>query len=336
MLCAPLCLRAQQSVPTDHDRARAVVLAVTARDRKGDLVANLQASDLTLTLDGRSQSIGTLTRQSDLPFEVGLLVDTSRSMMSSMESIRKGADKFVDAMLPASSGAAKNEVFLIHFDREVELLQDFTGSRDKLYKQVEEMGPTSRSRDEREGPETMDNPRERPGDSRLGTQLYDAIYLASDEMMKPKNGRKSLVVVTDGVDYGSKMSLNDAVDAAEQADVTVYAIYLKGEQGREAGLPGLNGGRPGASGDRTVDGRHILEQIATRTGGRYFDTRRKSDLEQIYALIATELQGQYLLTFTPDRLDDDGAFHKISLKANQADVTVMTREGLFAPGGSEK
>ncbi len=85
-----------------------------------------------------------------------------------------------------------------------------------------------------------------------------------------------------------------------------------------------------------VDGKKIMEKIATRTGGRYFEAKGKDKLDEIYAQIAEELRGQYLLTYTPDVVDNDGGFHKIALKANKDDLSVVTREGYYAPGGDSK
>jgi VWFA-related protein len=353
-------------VATLKIEAREVVLPVTVRDKKGALVNNLKISDFSLTEDKRPQVIKSFTRESNLPFQLGLLVDTSRSLSGAMENERKAAGKFVDQMLSAEPkaglGSGHDEAFLIHFDREVELLQDFTTSRDKLHHELEEMGPSRRAKDDSQGPESSGDDRERggPGPERGGAQLYDAIYLASDELMKPKDGRKALVVFSDGVDRGSKMDLNDAVDAADRAGVAVYAIYFKGEQersgvgnpggsGRRGGLswPGGGGGNPGGGGgypgggggypggggrgggqkEQGVDGKKILDKIATRTGGRCFEAKKKDNLEEIYGQIAEELRGQYLLTYTPDLVDKEGGFHKIALKANQKDLAVVTREG---------
>jgi VWFA-related protein len=354
-------------VTTLKIQAREVVLPVTVRDKKGALVTSLQVSDFTLTEDSRPQRIKSFTRESSLPFRVGLLVDTSRSVSGALDNERKAASKFVDLMLPADPKASgqKDEGFLIHFDREVELLQDFTNSRDKLHHELDDMGPSRASQNSSQGPETTGDDRS-GGQSRSrggGTQLYDAIYLASDELMKPKDGRKALVVFSDGADRGSKETLNDAVDAADRANVAVYTIYFKGEQegsgfggfpgqGRHGGVggggypggggggyPGGGGGYPGGGGRRgggderqqEIDGKKIMEKIATRTGGRYFEAKKKDSLEEIYGQIAEELRGQYLLTYTPDVVDKEGGFHKIALKANKDDLVVVTREGYYAP-----
>jgi VWFA-related protein len=339
-----------QPAATLKVQAREVILPVTVRDKHGALVNSLNISDFTLTEDGRPQKIKSFTRQTDLPYKLGLLVDTSRSMSGAMDSERKAAGKFVDTMLPEKPNPTPDEAFLIHFDREVELLEDFTDSRDKLHHELDDMGSTSRSQDDRQGPETNDNSDDRPRNSRGGTQLYDAIYLASSEVMKPNDGRNALVLFSDGVDHGSKDTMNDAVDAADKANVVVYTVYFKGEQERSnngfpggghhggmgGGWPGGGGGYPGGGGhggrdDKpAVDGKKIMEQIATRTGGRFYEAKSTSHLEDIYSQIAEELRGQYLLTYTPDQVDNEGGYHKIALKADKDDLQVVTREGYYA------
>ena len=356
----------QKSVTTLHVQAREVLLPVTVRDKHGALVTSLQKSDFTLTEDNRPQTIKSFSRETNLPFRLGLLVDTSRSVSGALENERKAGTKFVDQMLPAEPkagpAAETDQAFLIHFDREVELLQDFTSSRDKLHHELDEMGASRKAQDESQGPETTGDQRDHTH-GRGGTQLYDPIFLASDELMKPKDGRKALVVFSDGVDRGSKDTLNDAVDAADKANLAIYTIYFKGEEERSegsgfpsggrrggtggggypgggGGYPGGGGGYPGGGGRRggdtkreTVDGKKIMEKIAERTGGRFFEAKKKDNLEEIYGLIAEELRGQYLLTYTPDVVDNDGGFHKIALKANKGDLMVATREGYYAPGG---
>ncbi|MGA3335153.1 MAG: VWA domain-containing protein [Terracidiphilus sp.] len=348
-----------QPMTTIKVQAREVLLPVTVIDKHGALVTNLTAKDFTLTEDGRPQVIKSFTTQSNLPFRLGLLVDTSRSVYSAMDSERKAAEKFVDLMLPADPKAAVrgDEAFLIHFDREVELLVDFTNTRDKLHRELDGMGPTSQERNNPQGPETSSNDRGY-GQSQSthfgGTQLYDAIYLASDELMKPKEGRKALVVFSNGVDRGSKETLNDAIDAADHASLQVFTIYFKGQEehqqngfpggghhgGMGGGYPGGGypgggypggGGRHGGSNVPQVDGKKIMQEIASRTGGQYFEAKKKDNLEEIYGLIAGALRQQYLLTYTPDQVDTEGDFHKIVLKANNGDLTVITREGYYAP-----
>jgi VWFA-related protein len=357
-----------QPAATLKIQAREVVLPVTVRDKHGALVTSLKIGDFALTEDGRPQTIKSFSRESNLPFRLGLLVDTSRSVSGAMDNERKAAEKFVDQMLPADpkEGTAGDEAFLVHFDHEVELLQDFTNSRDKLHHELDDMGPTRASGESSAGPETSDSGSSGQSRGHGGTQLYDAIYLACHELMESKDGRKALVVFSDGADRGSKETLNDAVDAADRANVAVYTIYFKGEQesngnsfpgsrrggmggggypGGGGGYPGGGGGYPGGGGGRRSpdttasngqDGKKIMERIAVRTGARYFEAKKKDNLDEIYGQIAEELRGQYLLTYTPDKVDTDGGFHKIALKANKDDLIVVTREGYYAPGGDSK
>ncbi len=349
-----------EPVATLKVQAREVLLPVTVRDKHGALVSNLTAGDFTLTEDNRPQTIKSFSRESNLPFLLGLMVDTSRTMSGAMDSERKAAEKFVESMLPADPKDAKagDQAFLLHFDREVELLEDFTNSRNKLDSELEAMGPTAAEHNNPEGPETSgdDGSYGRRNSMRNATQLYDAIYLASDELMKPKPGRKALIIFSDGVDRGSKETLSEALDAADHANLSIYTIYFRGETQRSGfsfpgggrggmggSYPGGGGGWPGGGGgghrrddEMGVDGFKIMQQIATRTGGRYFEAKKKENLNDIYNQIAEELRGQYLLTYTPDQVDNDGGYHKIALKAKKDDLIVITREGYYAPGGDSR
>jgi VWFA-related protein len=355
---SPAASASASSQPDLRVQAREVLLPVTVRDRKGALVTNLTAADFTLTEDGRPETIKSFSHESNLPFLLGLEVDTSRSMEGAMDSERKAAAKFVDLMLPADAKDARqgDKAFLLHFDREVELLEDFTNSRAKLDKELDEMGPTTAGHSDPQGPESgSESDGGQSHSMHGGTQLYDAVYLAADELMKSKDGRKALIIFSDGVDRGSKETLNEALDSADHANLSVYTIYFKGEAERsQSSFPGHHGGMggggyPGSGGwpgggggghrrsnEDQVDGLKIMEQIATRTGGRYFEAKRKENLEDIYNQIAEELRGQYLLTYTPDQPDSDGAYHKIVLTAKNPDLIVVTRAGYYAPGGDSK
>ena len=366
--------RPDESQPELKTKAYEVVLPVTVRDKKGALVPNIQASDFTLTEEGKPQTIKSLTRDANAPFQLGLLVETNHAMSGALEAERKAAEKFLDTMLPAQPAAdkaanANAEAFVIHFDREVELLQDFTDSREKLHEELDAMGATRAERSESQGPETTGEDRsERVHGARGGNQLYDAIFLAADEVMAPRQGRKALIVFSDGVDRGSKDRLNEALDAAEKAHTIIYTIYFKGEQEKQTydypehssqrgggypgggpGYPGGGGNYPGGGGnypngggrrggdrgpsDTGVDGRKIMQQIAERTGGHAYEARKKVAIEPIYNLIAEELRTQYLLTYTPEKPESDGGFHKVSLKANKEEYSIQMPEGWFAPGG---
>jgi VWFA-related protein len=334
-----------------------VILPVTVRDKKGQVVPNLKQEDFTLTQDSRPQTIKSFSHETNLPFRLGLLVDTSRSQENALPSERSATGKFIDQMLSQPADKA----FLLHFDHQVELLQDFTASKSKLHHELDDMSASSSSGGDGGQSGSGDGGRDGGGSSRRrgGTQMYDAIYLASNELMLKEHGRKAVILLSDGVDRGSKESLNDAIDAAEKANLTVYTVYFKGEEdhsgngfpgmgrrggggypGGGGGYPGGGGGYPGGRGGQSpgssepkVDGKKILEQISTRTGGLFFEAKKKDSFDEIYAQIGEELHGQYLLTYTPDKAassDDSDGFHKISLKAKDDKLQVITREGYYS------
>jgi VWFA-related protein len=339
-----------------------VILPVIVRDKKGQAVPNLKSDDFVLHEDGRPQTIKSFTRETNLPFRLGLLVDTSRSQEAALPAEKEATGKFIDQMLSQPADKA----FLIHFDHEVELLEDFTSTKSRLHHELDEMSSSNYSGDQ------DDRGGARPGDDnggsrrrRGGTQLYDAIYLAANELMLKQDGRKALIVLSDGVDRGSKESLNEAVDAAEKANLSIYCVYFKGEQEHQnsgfnpggghrggmggGGYPGGGGGYPGGGGgypgggnrrggggggsnEPKVDGKKILEQIAGRTGGLFFEAKKKDSFDEVYGQIGNELHSQYLLTYAPDKKtegDSDG-FHKIMLKAKDEKLEVTTREGYYS------
>ncbi len=358
------------SQTTGQAKPYQVVLPVTVRNKHGELVPNLTAADFTLTEDGKPQTIKSFTTQGDLPFRLGLLVDTSQTVEPAIAAERAAAEKFVAQMIPADppkDSKQDNKAFLIHFDNEVELLRDFTDSREKLDQELENMGPTSAEHNNPQGPETSDGSDNggyggRGGQraSHGGTQVYDAIFLASDDLMKSSSGRKALIVFSDGVDRNSKETQSDAIDAAEHSNTIVYSIYFRGGEERESGFPGMGrhggmgggypgsgggwpgggGGYPGGGGGRTqqapIDGKKVMQDIANRTGGQFFEAKKTANFEDIYNEIAKTLQAQYVLTYVSDQPDDDGGYHKIVLKPkNEKDgLVVITREGYYAPGSA--
>jgi VWFA-related protein len=345
------------SVTSPGASSRQVFLPLITRDKHGDPVMNLAATDVSLSVDGRPQPIESLKGGNVLPIQIGLLIDTSRGMLKAMDSERKAAAKFVDLTLPADASGTtpRNEAFLLHFDREAELLEDFTASREKLAKDLEQLGPSERT-ENTEGPETADSDSGYGGRRNFraaSPQLYDAIYLAANELMKKRHGRKALIVFSNGVDAGSKESLIDAIEAAERAGTPVYTIFFKGEEaaaerafpgggrrGGPGGWPG-GGGGPGGRGGRgarlpQVDGKKIMAEIAARTGGLSFEARKTAELEEIYSRIAADARAQYLLAFTPKASSSDTEYHKIGVKADRTDLALTAPEGFYAELDSAK
>ena len=328
-------LRSQEQ-PRISVQVKLVTVYATVRDKQGKLVSNLPQDAFVLDEDGRPQAIRYFERESGLPLTLGLLVDTSLSQRRVLGQERTASYSFLAHLLRED----KDKAFVLHFDREVELLQDLTSSRIKLEDALDllEMPQPGFSRagggggsgSSGGGPGGGARPRHGGGG---GTLLYDAIYLASNELLlKQQQARKAVIVLTDGVDHGSKETLERAVESAQRADTIVYSIFFEGEEGQSHG--GGYGGWGGHRGGRypqqsPPDGKKVLERISSATGGRLFQVSKKLTIEQIYAEIAEELRSQYSLGYTPDRENPGAGYHKIHLATNQKGFVVQARDGYY-------
>jgi VWFA-related protein len=334
---------------------KVVTLPVTVRDKKGKIVTNLSKDDFVLEEDGKPQTVRYFNQENNLPLTVGLLVDTSESERDNLEKERAASRTFLDQMITRPADRA----FVIHFDRQVELLQDLTADHGKLEKAVGEIDSTSSVQATPSSDQNSGASHARRG---AGTLLYDAIYLACDEVMKKQTGRKAIVVLTDGEDRGSQETLNSAIESAEKSETVVYTIYYGGHEDHDnrgfnnggpdndpngypggrypggggrypgGGYPG--GGYPGGSRyprqqENGPNGKKILQRIAQETGGRYFEVKKKDSVDDVYASIAEELRTQFVLGYTPPK-DQPSGYHSIHLTTKNKDEQVQTREGYYS------
>jgi VWFA-related protein len=338
---------AQNSPPTTLSvDVKVVTLPVTVRDKHGKIVTNLTKDDFVLEEDGKPQSIRYFNQETNLPLTVGLLVDTSMSERDNLDKERAASRTFLDQMITTP----KDRAFVIHFDREVELLQDLTADHAKLEKAVGEIDTTSSVQSVPSGDQGSGAPRTRRG---AGTLLYDAIFLACDEVMKKQTGRKAIVVLTDGEDRGSQETLSSAIESAQRSETVVYTIYYGGHEDHDngfqnggrggggypgGGYPGSRypgGGYPGGGRyprpqqENRPDGKKILQRISQETGGRYFQVSKKDTVDDVYASIAEELRTQFMLGYTPPK-DQSSGYHSIHLTTKNKDQMVQTRAGYFS------
>ncbi|HTT22146.1 MAG TPA: VWA domain-containing protein [Candidatus Sulfotelmatobacter sp.] len=320
-------------------KVNVVNVLATVRDKHGKIVNDLTKDDFSLAEDGRPQSIHYFSRETDLPLTLGLLVDTSLSQRRVLDQERSASHSFLDQMVRAD----RDKAFIIHFDREVELLQDLTSSHQKLEEALGALRTPEYTQTGSNGGGGNWPGGGHGGHHGGGTMLYDAVFLASDELMRKQEGRKALVLLTDGVDTGSKENLDAAIESAQRANTLVYSILFKDNEayGRSGGFARPTIGFPGGGGHRgggqryptqpRPDGKKILERISRETGGRFFEVSNKKPIDQIYSEITEELRNQYNLGYTPDReASNNSSYHKIQLTAKQKDLTVQARDGYYA------
>ncbi len=285
-----------------------VNVTCSVRNRNGGLVGNLTKDDFEVREDGKPQTIKYFAREVDLPLTLGLLVDVSRSQERLIEVEKDAAMSFFQQVL-----RPKDLAFLMSFGSEAELLQDFTNSPRLLRAGLDGLKVNSDVSGVHPGPvPTVYHPR--------GTVLFDAVYLAAREQLKNQVGRKAIVLITDGVDQGSRVKLEEALRAAHLSDVIVYSIQYYDPSGY-----GYGGWNAGGAGD------HDLKKMAEETGGRLFRVDRKHTLADIFKQLQEELRSQYALGYTPTTARD-GEFHKIEVKVRDKDMKVQARKGYFAGG----
>ena len=339
----------QQNDPASTFSADVNVVNVfaTVRDKDGKIISDLTRGDFTLLEDGRPQAIRYFTRQSDLPMIVGLLIDTSGSERRMLGTERDATRTFLEQVLRPE----KDKAFLIHFDREVELLEDVTSSRERLEKALESLQGSSPRLKRPDNYSAAGGGQTWPGgggggwpgggqgrgrgrgggqgqgqghSGHMGTALYDAVYLASDEILKKQTGRKALILLTDGEDSGSKISLAEAISSCERAETMAYSVRIADDEiGSMRGFGGQGHGMP------RTDGKKILQEMSRSTGGAYFEVSKKKSVDQIYTQIEEELRNQYSLGYSSDRPADDIGLRKIALTVNRKGLVVQSRDGYY-------
>ncbi len=338
---------ASQQNPTFTIGINVVNVFATVHDKDNHIIQNLTKEDFTLQEDGRPQTISYFSRDTDLPLSLGVLVDTSRSQRTVIGEERSASYSFFEHVLREG----KDQAFVLHFDHQVELLQDLTQSRQKLNKALHELEVSDDDNQQQQSGGGNNRGGGYPGGGGgrrgggggmrrgAGTLLYDAVYLASgDDLMKKQKGRKAVVVLSDGVDRGSKVPITEAIEAAQRSDTLVYSIYFGSNEGFPGGFGrggGMGrGGGVGRGGGRypqedRPDGKKILKRISKETGGSYFEVTHKQTVDNIYSRIEEELRNQYNLGYTSDQPATQTAYRTIALTVDRKNLTVQAREGYY-------
>jgi VWFA-related protein len=252
-----------------------VNVLATVRNSKGEIVRDLTKDDFSIEEDGLAQTIRYFSRETDLPLTLGLLVDVSASQRRVLGEERHASTAFLDQVLRED----RDQAFLIQFEREVELLKDLTSSRKALESAVNSLdapelqragGGSGGGRSSgggypgRGGGGGGYPGGRRGGAGRGGTSLYDAVFLASNDVLQKQSGRKAVIVLSDGVDNASKTSLTEAVESAQRADILVYSILFADEQQQGMGGFGPGMGRGGGRGRGRAAGCHKNPELTAR------------------------------------------------------------------------
>jgi VWFA-related protein len=298
----------QEPMETLKVNVSLVNLFFNVKDHHGGLVSGLNKEDFQVVEDGKAQTIKRFNREADQPLTLGILIDTSVSQTRVLPMTREiGASFLRDVLRP------KDMAFLISFDVNVDLLQDYTSSAHDLRVALDKTRINGGGGFGGGIPGIGQGPIP-TGSIPRGTLLYDAIYLAASEKLRQEVGRKAIIILTDGEDQGSQLRIQDAIEAAQKSDVIVYVI-LEADRGATFGTGG---------GD--------MHKVCAETGGRVIDVGNNYDkLKRAFQQISEELRTQYNITYTPTNQKRDGSFRKIEIKATNKDLKVQARKGYYAP-----
>ncbi|HXZ79996.1 MAG TPA: VWA domain-containing protein [Terriglobales bacterium] len=298
-ICCPISPLAQAPIHVD---VHLVDVAFAARSANGTLVNNLSQEDVEVLEDAVPQKISFFARSADVPLTLGLIVDFSGSQEHFQKKHRHDLEVFLKEML-----GPHDRVFLVAFGNRLRLVSDLSQSADELGEKWERF-----EKGDRNVPDL--GPVE---DRELGTAFYDAIYYSvTTKLAGIQNGRKALLVFSDGEDNSSSHHLLDAIEAAQNENVIVYSIrYTEKRHGRLTA--------------RNKYGMRVMERIAHDTGGTDFDAE-KTDTRAYFHQISEELRTSYELAYYPTNPARDDSFRKIAIRPRQPGLTVRCKTGYFS------
>lgn len=288
-------------------RVNLVNVMASVRDKHNAPIPTLTKDDFTVLENGTPQTIKYFSKESDLPLTIGLLIDVSGSQERLIDIEKSAAGQFFQSVM-----RPKDQAFIISFGADSELLQDLTSSKRLLVKGLEDVKPNFGFQGIHPGPvPTQVSPH--------GTVLYDAVYLAASDRMSHEVGRKAIVLITDGVDQGSKYTLEKALEYAQKSDAVIYSIYYVDHSAYGGGGFSFGGGGEG-----------YLRKLSNETGGRVYSVDRKHTLDEVFKELQEEMRTQYAIAYTSTTPRSDGSYQKLDIRTKDKDLKVQARKGYYA------
>jgi VWFA-related protein len=287
--------------PVIKSQVSLVNLFATVRDKSKRIVPDLKQEDFRISEDNQEQKIAFFSREVALPITLALLLDTSGSEQDMLSAIQEAGSGFISRVIRKG-----DEALVMSFDSNVDLLSDFTDERGQLERAIRKSRINVPDQGSMAG-----NPGPIGSRQITGTALYDAIYLACSEKLATEAGRKAIVIVTDAQDEGSKVKLEEAVEAAQRTDTVIHILLVADPR---------YGGNSG-----------VAHKLAEETGGRMISVRSEKKLAEAFDEISQELRSQYTLGYYPSNPARDGKFRKIKVETNNHDLKVLARKGYYAP-----
>lgn len=301
-------------------RAEEVLLNVTVTDSYGHQATELTKDEFIIAEDAQRQDIASFL-VSSVPVNVVLMLDASGSVVSEINSLRDAAMHFVSQLGP------EDKTSVIEFHTNVELIQDWTAKAEEVRHALSW----------RFKPGMVQT---RQGFNYGSTALYDALFSAADEQLAKVEGRKAIILLTDGDDTSSKVTYEQALTSIVKSGSVVYVISkarafineldrYRGKTGRV--FAGGNARQADVFVSRFERAEQLMTDLATRTGGRIFSPLEDKEMKDVYGQVARELKNQYIITYIPKNLDHDGRLRHVKVFLSRPGYTARTRDAYYAP-----
>jgi VWFA-related protein len=311
---APAAPAEDQSVATFKIEVNLVDLFFTVKDKSGNLIPHLTKDDCSVSEDKVKQTLKNFVAETNQPLTLGILLDTSGSQERVLPLEQEAGSRFLEQVL-----RQKDEAFLLSFDVNVDLLQDYTNSARLLSRAMNKAEINTAGGNGAAGVPGLGGGPVPVHGTPKGTLLYDAIYLASNQKLNQETGRKAMIILTDGEDEGSTTKINDAIAAAQRSNVIIYVILIA-----DTGFYGNFG--------MGYSGYSAAKKMSDETGGRLINVGNNGKkLEAAFQQIQDELRTQYVASYTPTNARQDGTFRHIAVECRGDALKVQVRKGYFAP-----